>query len=59
MQLIWGMKDWCFTPRNFLNEFRRRLPNAKSLELPAAGHYVFEDAPAELLKQVRSFLPST
>ena len=56
MQLIWGMKDWCFTPHNFLSEFRRRFPKAHSLELPQAGHYVFEDAPAELLRQTRIFL---
>ncbi len=56
MQLIWGMKDWCFTPRQFLSEFRRRFPNAQSLELPNAGHYVFEDAADEVLKQARQFL---
>ena len=56
IQLIWGMKDWCFTPRDFLAEFQRRFPKAQTLELPDAGHYVFEDAPEEVLKQVRSFL---
>ena len=56
MQLIWGMKDWCFTPGQFLSEFRRRFPNAQSLELPNAGHYVFEDAAEEVLKQARQFL---
>jgi pimeloyl-ACP methyl ester carboxylesterase len=56
MQLIWGMKDWCFTPRHFLSEFRRRFPDARSLELPNAGHYVFEDAADEVLKQSRQFL---
>jgi len=55
-QLIWGMKDWCFTPKDFLSEFRRRFPAAQTLEVPDAGHYVFEDAPNELLTQVRSFL---
>jgi haloalkane dehalogenase len=58
VQLIWGMKDWCFTPKNFLNEFRRRFPQAQTLELPNAGHYVFEDAGDEILRQVRQFLPS-
>lgn len=56
MQLIWGMKDWCFTPGQFLSEFRRRFPNAQSLELPNAGHYVFEDAADAVLKQARQFL---
>lgn len=59
VQLIWGMKDWCFTPKNFLNGFRRRFPGAQTLELPNAGHYVFEDAPDELLHQVRVFLSRT
>lgn len=56
MQLIWGMKDWCFTPEDFLAEFQRRFPKAQTQELPNAGHYVFEDAPGEVLSQVRSFL---
>lgn len=56
MQLIWGMKDWCFTPQSFLSEFRRRFPQASVLELPQAGHYVFEDAPDDVLNQARKFL---
>ncbi|HQX49910.1 MAG TPA: alpha/beta fold hydrolase [Planctomycetaceae bacterium] len=56
VQLVWGMQDWCFTPKDFLSEFRRRFPGASTLELTAAGHYVFEDAPDELLSQVRRFL---
>lgn len=59
VQLIWGMKDWCFTPQDFLSEFRRRFPSARSLELPHAGHYVFEDSPEEVLKEIRMFLQST
>ncbi len=56
IQLIWGMKDWCFTPKDFLEGFRRLFPDAGVLELPDAGHYVFEDAASELLQQVRFFL---
>ncbi len=56
MQLIWGMKDWCFTPNDFLEVFRRRFANAGVLEIPDSGHYVFEDAAEELLQQVRLFL---
>ena len=59
MQLIWGMKDWCFTPQDFLSEFRRRFPKADSLELPDAGHYVFEDAFEAVIKQTRSFLSNS
>ncbi|MBS0261223.1 MAG: alpha/beta fold hydrolase, partial [Planctomycetes bacterium] len=42
MLLVWGMQDWCFTPW-FLEEFQRRFPQAETLALPDAGHYVFED----------------
>ena len=55
MLLVWGMQDWCFTPSDFLEEFRRRFPIASVHPIPGAGHYVFEDAPEELLRQVRSF----
>ena len=56
MQLIWGMQDWCFTPHEFLEGFRQRFPRAAVQRLPAAGHYVFEDAPEEVLSTAVSFL---
>jgi cis-3-alkyl-4-acyloxetan-2-one decarboxylase len=55
MLFIWGERDWCFTP-DFLEEFLERFPRAESLRLPDAGHYVFEDAPAEIVPRVREFL---
>jgi pimeloyl-ACP methyl ester carboxylesterase len=58
LQLIWGLQDWCFTPDEFLEGFRSRFPQADVLRLPEAGHYVFEDAPNELLTQVKRFLHS-
>lgn len=55
MKLIWGMRDWCFTPA-FLDEFEKRFPHAESLRLPEAGHYVFEDAHEQIVPAVRAFL---
>ena len=55
MLLIWGMKDWCFTP-NFYDEFCRRFPKAVRHPIAEAGHYVFEDAHEELLAAAREFL---
>ena len=52
--LLWGMKDWCFTPA-FLAEFERRFPQAKTIQFADAGHYVFEDARDEVIAAVRSF----
>jgi haloalkane dehalogenase len=52
---IWGERDWCFTPQ-FLDEFLERFPDAESLRLPAAGHYVFEDAHETIVPRIRQFL---
>jgi haloalkane dehalogenase len=56
VQLIWGMKDWCFTPQNFLRVFQQRFPMAKTLEIADAGHYVFEDAHEAVIREARKFL---
>ena len=58
MLLIWGMKDWCFSP-HFYEEFCQRFPDAKRHPISDAGHYVFEDAREELLQAARSFLQSS
>jgi haloalkane dehalogenase len=49
------MKDWCFSP-HFLRRFQQLFPQAETLELPDAGHYLFEDAPENMLSRLRSFL---
>tara|TARA_R110002095_G_scaffold173890_5_gene151331 strand:- start:9697 stop:10587 length:891 start_codon:yes stop_codon:yes gene_type:complete len=53
--LIWGERDWCFTT-NFLDEFERRFPQAETLRIPDAGHYVFEDAHEIMLPRIEQFL---
>lgn len=53
--LIWGERDWCFTPA-FREEFERRLSNSRSVPIEDAGHYVFEDAPDRVLEELRRFL---
>lgn len=58
MLLIWGERDWCFTPE-FRQEFERRFPQAESFPLDDAGHYVFEDASERLVFRLREFLKST
>lgn len=57
--LIWGMRDWCFTPR-FLARFRNEFfPQAIVHELPDAGHYVVQDAPERILPWLEQFLSCT
>lgn len=53
--LLWGMRDWCFTPA-FLAAFLTWFPRAESLRLPDAGHYVFEDAYEAIIPRLRAFL---
>lgn len=53
--LVWGERDWCFTT-DFLSEFQHRFPQAETLRLPDAGHYVFEDAHERIVPRVEQFL---
>ena len=41
--IVWGEKDWCFTPV-FRREWERRFPLASRLTIENAGHYVLEEA---------------
>ncbi|MBN2022383.1 MAG: alpha/beta fold hydrolase [Pirellulales bacterium] len=53
--LIWGMKDWCFTPE-FLDRFLDFFPSAEVHRLDDAGHYVVEEAPEEVIAAIKRFL---
>ncbi len=55
--LIWGMKDWCFRP-DCLHRFQAAWPQATTIEIADAGHYVIEDAPQETLDGIEHFLAS-
>jgi pimeloyl-ACP methyl ester carboxylesterase len=53
--LIWGMKDFCFTP-HFLARFVEELPDAEVHRLEDAGHYVVEDAYETIEPIIEKFL---
>jgi haloalkane dehalogenase len=53
--LLWGMRDWCFTPA-FLGQWRRRLPRAEVHEYPDGGHYLLEDEGTDAIARIRDFL---
>lgn len=55
VQLIWGLRDWCFTP-HFLERFLEFFPAAEVHRLADAGHYVVEDAHERIVPLVRQFL---
>ena len=53
--LIWGMRDWCFTPA-FIDRFLEFFPRAEVHRLGDAGHYVMEDAHEEIAPLMEEFL---
>jgi cis-3-alkyl-4-acyloxetan-2-one decarboxylase len=54
---LWGAKDFVFDTF-FLDEFLARLPGARSHVFEDAGHYLFEDKPAETADLIHRFLAS-
>jgi haloalkane dehalogenase len=52
--LIWGMRDWCFTP-HFLQRFVEFFPHAEVHRIAAAGHYLVEDAHEQIAPIIRGF----
>jgi haloalkane dehalogenase len=53
--LLWGMRDWCFTPR-FLERFKQFVPAAKVVTFADAGHYVMEDAYERIAPAIDDFV---
>jgi haloalkane dehalogenase len=53
--LVWGMRDWCFTPA-CLDRFLSHWPNAEAHRIADAGHWVVEDAPDDCRAIVTEFL---
>lgn len=55
IQLIWGMRDWCFRPE-CLERFIKHWPRAEVHKLEDCGHYVVEDAHERIVPLVKRFL---
>lgn len=53
--LVWGMRDWCFTPE-CLDKFAAAWPTAEVHSLADVGHWVVEDAPDDVEKLLTAFL---
>ncbi len=52
--ICWGMNDFVFDA-DFLHEWRRRFPDAEYHEYDA-GHYLLEDAGADVIPVIKNFL---
>jgi haloalkane dehalogenase len=46
--LVWGMKDFAFSPARMLPRMRATFPDHVVVELPSANHYLQEDSPAQI-----------
>ena len=57
MLICWGLKDFVFD-RDYLNEWRRRFPDAEVYAFADAGHYIMEDIPSVINPLINHFLES-
>lgn len=55
VRIIWGGRDFCFN-RHYYDRWRVLLPDAQSDYLAAAGHYLLEDAQAEVVAGISQHL---
>lgn len=55
IRLVWGMRDWCFTP-DCLDRLLGHWPHAEAVRLADVGHWVVEDAPEVAMQQLRDFV---
>ena len=55
MLIAWGLRDFVFD-HHFLEEWERRFPKAEVMRFADAGHYILEDAAAEIVPRVCEFL---
>ena len=53
--LAWGEKDFVFD-QHFLKQWKRLFPQAKVLEYPDCGHYIFEDGGPALTQAISDFM---
>jgi cis-3-alkyl-4-acyloxetan-2-one decarboxylase len=56
--LVWGMRDWCFTPE-CLDRFAAAWSDAEVHRLADVGHWVLEDSPDDAQQRVEAFLRRT
>lgn len=57
MLFCWGKHDFVFN-LSYLNEWKRRFPDAKFHTVEDAGHYVLEDSPEIIIPLIKDFLKS-
>lgn len=54
VQILWGERDWCFTPQ-FREEWQKRFPRAFVHKFDNASHYLIEDEGQAVVALIRDF----
>lgn len=54
-RFVWGAKDWCFR-LECLDRLETKLTNSQRRVLLDVGHYIMEEAPNEVLEELRLLL---
>ena len=57
VRIIWGEQDAWLDPA-FARRLHGLLPNSGLKVIPGAGHFVMEDAPEEVARELRDFFPA-
>ena len=50
--LVWGMRDFAFSPKTHLPRLRSIFTDSVLVELPRAKHFIQEDAPVEIARAI-------
>lgn len=53
--ILWGMSDRAFQP-SMLTQWHEILPEARVVELPGVGHWPHEEAPEQVIHEMKRFL---
>ncbi len=54
--LLWGEKDWVFTP-HFMTRFFDFFPHARGRSYPDCGHLLTEEAPERVIAEIEAAFP--
>jgi pimeloyl-ACP methyl ester carboxylesterase len=58
VRIIWGERDAWLDPA-FASRLHELLPNSDLRLIPDAGHFVMEDAPEQVTRELRDFFAAT